>query len=54
MTAPKRQAPDNDGVQSRRDRKVARMSEGVRTDLEQFGETIDPVTGKRLTRADLP
>jgi hypothetical protein len=29
------------------------MSEGVRNDLEQYGETTDPNTGQRLTRADL-
>jgi len=30
------------------------MAEGVRRDLEMYGETTDPNTGRRLTRADLP
>jgi hypothetical protein len=29
------------------------MSQGVKNDLEQYGETTDPSTGRRLTRADL-
>lgn len=28
------------------------MCEGVRTDLEQTGETVDPFTGKTVTRED--
>lgn len=30
------------------------ISEGVRNDIELHGETIDPFTGQRLTREDLP
>ena len=29
------------------------ISEGVRADIEQYGEVIDPNTGKTLTRNDL-
>lgn len=31
-----------------------RMSEGVRADLEQAGAAVDPLTGRVLTREDLP
>lgn len=30
------------------------ISEGTRADLEQYGETTDPFTGKLLTQKDLP
>jgi hypothetical protein len=30
------------------------MSQGVLNDLRQYGETVDPNTGKRLTRDDIP
>lgn len=30
------------------------MSEGARQEIEMYGETTDPNTGQRLTRADLP
>lgn len=30
------------------------LSEGVRSDIELYGSTVDPVTGRRMTRDDLP
>jgi hypothetical protein len=30
------------------------MSEGVREELERVGHAVDPFTGAKLTRADLP
>lgn len=30
------------------------MSEGVRDELERVGHAVDPFTGAKLTRADLP
>lgn len=30
------------------------MSEGVRAEIEMRGSSVDPMTGKRLTRDDLP
>ena len=29
------------------------VSEGVRAEIEQYGQAIDPFTGKTLTKADL-
>ena len=30
------------------------MSEGTREELERTGHAVDPFTGRKLTRADLP
>lgn len=30
------------------------ISQGVKNDIEQHGWTVDPLTGRKLTRADLP
>jgi len=52
--APADVTPDPAPVKAPEAKPVLFLSEGVRNDLILYGTTIDPLTGRTLTRDDLP